>query len=47
VFTSILPRLAGSDALRRGRECAVEQARSGFAIRTVLSRWPLPLEHWR
>src|ERR1700741_1189937 len=26
---------------------AVTEARSTFAIRTVLSRGPLPLEHWR
>jgi Lrp/AsnC family transcriptional regulator, leucine-responsive regulatory protein len=26
---------------------AVTEARSVFAIRTVLSRGPLPLEHWR
>jgi Lrp/AsnC family leucine-responsive transcriptional regulator len=26
---------------------AVDTARSVFAIRTVLSRGPLPLDHWR
>ncbi|HEY0933921.1 MAG TPA: Lrp/AsnC family transcriptional regulator [Trebonia sp.] len=45
-----VPDLAGYEQLLLDQVLAipgVSEARSTFAIRTVLSRGPLPLEHWR
>jgi Lrp/AsnC family transcriptional regulator, leucine-responsive regulatory protein len=45
-----VPDLAGYEQLLLDQVLAipdVTEARSTFAIRTVLSRGPLPLEHWR
>ena len=45
-----VPDLAGYEKLLLDQVLAVPgvtEARSTFAIRTVLSRGPLPLEHWR
>ena len=45
-----VPDLAGYERLLLDQVLAipaVTEARSTFAIRTVLSRGPLPLEHWR
>ena len=45
-----VPDLAGYEQLLLGRILtipSVVEAQSTFAIRTVLSRGPLPLDHWR
>src|SRR6201986_374356 len=45
-----VPYLASSEQLLLGQILtipSVVEAQSTFAIRTVLSRGPLPLEHWR
>ena len=45
-----MPDLAGYEQLLLDQVLAipgVTEARSTFAIRTVLSRGPLPLGHWR
>lgn len=45
-----VPDLAGYEKLLLDQVLAIEgvtEARSTFAIRTVLSRGPLPLAHWR
>jgi Lrp/AsnC family leucine-responsive transcriptional regulator len=45
-----VPDLAGYEQLLLGQILAIPsvvEARSTFAIRTVLSRGPMPLEHWR
>jgi Lrp/AsnC family leucine-responsive transcriptional regulator len=45
-----VPDLAGYEQLLLGQILtipSVVEARSTFAIRTVLSRGPMPLEHWR
>ena len=45
-----VPDLSGYEKLLLDQVLAIEgvtEARSTFAIRTVLSRGPLPLEHWR
>jgi Lrp/AsnC family transcriptional regulator, leucine-responsive regulatory protein len=47
---AVVPDLAGYEKLLLDQVLAipaVTEARSTFAIRTVLSRGPLPLEHWR
>ncbi len=45
-----VPDLPGYEQLLIGQILTIPSivaARSSFAIRTVLSRGPLPLEHWR
>ncbi len=45
-----VPDLAGYEQLLLGQILAIPsviEAQSTFAIRTVLSRGPLPLDHWR
>src|SRR6185437_13088290 len=47
---AVVPDLAGYEQLLIGQILtipSVVEARSTFAIRTVLSRGPLPLDHWR
>jgi Lrp/AsnC family leucine-responsive transcriptional regulator len=47
---AVVPDLAGYEQLLLGQLLAVPSvvdAQSTFAIRTVLSRGPLPLDHWR
>jgi Lrp/AsnC family leucine-responsive transcriptional regulator len=46
----VVPDLAGYEQLLLDQVLAVPgvvEVRSTFAIRTVLSRGPVPLEHWR
>jgi Lrp/AsnC family leucine-responsive transcriptional regulator len=50
LIEAAVPDLAGYEKLLLDQVLAipaVTEARSTFAIRTVLSRGPLPLEHWR
>jgi Lrp/AsnC family transcriptional regulator, leucine-responsive regulatory protein len=50
LIEAAVPDLAGYEHLLLDQVLAipaVTEARSTFAIRTVLSRGPLPLEHWR
>lgn len=50
LIEAVVPDLAGYEKLLLDQVLAVPavtEARSTFAIRTVLSRGPLPLEHWR
>jgi Lrp/AsnC family transcriptional regulator, leucine-responsive regulatory protein len=50
LIEAVVPDLDGYEKLLLDRILAipgVTEARSTFAIRTVLSRGPLPLEHWR
>ena len=50
LIEAAVPDLAGYEQLLLDQVLAipaVTEARSTFAIRTVLSRRPLPLEHWR
>jgi Lrp/AsnC family leucine-responsive transcriptional regulator len=50
LIEAAVPDLAGYEQLLLDQVLAiptVTQARSTFAIRTVLSRGPLPLRHWR
>jgi Lrp/AsnC family leucine-responsive transcriptional regulator len=50
LIEAAVPDLDGYEKLLLDRILAipgVTEARSTFAIRTVLSRGPLPLEHWR
>ena len=50
LIEAVVPDLAGYEKLLLDQVLAipaVTEARSTFAIRTVLSRGPLPLEHWR
>jgi len=50
LLEAAVPDLAGYEKLLLDQVLAipgVTEARSTFAIRTVLSRGPLPLEHWR
>jgi Lrp/AsnC family transcriptional regulator, leucine-responsive regulatory protein len=50
LIEAAVPDLAGYEKLLLDQVLAVPgvtEARSTFAIRTVLSRGPLPLEHWR
>ena len=45
-----MPDLAAYEQLLLGQILTIPsviEARSTFAIRTVLSRGPMPLEHWR
>ena len=45
-----VPDLAGYEQLLLGQILtipSVVEAQSTFAIRTILSRGPLPLDHWR
>jgi len=45
-----VPDLAGYEQLLLGRLLTIPsviEARSTFAIRTILSRGPVPLDHWR
>ena len=45
-----MPDLAGDEQLLLGQILTIPSvidAQSTFAIRTVLSRGPLPLDHWR
>jgi Lrp/AsnC family transcriptional regulator, leucine-responsive regulatory protein len=47
---AVVPDLAAYEQVLLGQILAIESvtdARSTFAIRTVLSRGPLPLDHWR
>ena len=47
---AVVPDLAGYEQLLLGQILtipSVVEARSTFAIRTILSRGPLPLDHWR
>jgi Lrp/AsnC family leucine-responsive transcriptional regulator len=47
---AVVPDLAGYEQFLIGQILTIPQvveARSTFAIRTVLSRGPLPLDHWR
>jgi Lrp/AsnC family transcriptional regulator, leucine-responsive regulatory protein len=47
---AVVPDLAGYEQLLLGQILTIPsivEARSTFAIRTVLSRGPLPLDHWR
>jgi len=47
---AVVPDLAGYERLLLGQLLTIPsivEARSTFAIRTVLSRGPLPLDHWR
>jgi Lrp/AsnC family transcriptional regulator, leucine-responsive regulatory protein len=47
---AVVPDLAGYEQFLIGHILTIPQvveARSTFAIRTVLSRGPLPLDHWR
>jgi Lrp/AsnC family transcriptional regulator, leucine-responsive regulatory protein len=47
---AVVPDLAGYEKLLLSQILTIPsivEARSTFAIRTVLSRGPLPLEHWR
>lgn len=47
---AVVPDLAGYEQLLIGQILAIPsivEARSTFAIRTVLSRGPLPLGHWK
>ena len=47
---AVVPDLAGYEQLLLGQILAIPsvvEAQSTFAIRTVLSRGPLPVEHWR
>jgi Lrp/AsnC family leucine-responsive transcriptional regulator len=47
---AVVPDLASYEKVLLDKLLAIEsvaEARSTFAIRTVLSRGPLPLEHWR
>ena len=47
---AVLPDLAGYEQLLLGQILtipSVVEAQSTFAIRTILSRGPLPLNHWR
>jgi Lrp/AsnC family leucine-responsive transcriptional regulator len=46
----VVPDLAAYEQLLLGRILAIPQvvsAQSNFAIRTVLNRGPLPLDHWK
>ena len=50
LIEAAVPDLAGYEELLLGRILtipSVVEARSTFAIRTILSRGPLPLDHWR
>ena len=50
LIEAVVPDLAGYEQLLLDQVLAVPavtEARSTFAIRTVLSRGPLPLELWR
>jgi Lrp/AsnC family transcriptional regulator, leucine-responsive regulatory protein len=45
-----VPDLAGYEQLLLGQILTIPsivEAQSTFAIRTILSRGPLPLDHWR
>ncbi len=47
---AVVPDLAGYEQLLLGQILtigSIVEARSTFAIRTVLSRGPVPLDHWR
>jgi Lrp/AsnC family leucine-responsive transcriptional regulator len=47
---AVVPDLAGYEQLLLGQILTIPsivEARSTFAIRTVLSRGPLPLDHWK
>ena len=47
---AVVPDLAGYEQLLLGQILAIPsivEATSTFAIRTILSRGPLPLDHWR
>ncbi len=47
---AVVPDLASYEQLLLGQILTIPSivgARSNFAIRTILSRGPLPLEHWR
>jgi Lrp/AsnC family leucine-responsive transcriptional regulator len=47
---AVVPDLAGYEQFLIGQILSIPlvvEARSTFAIRTVLSRGPLPLDHWR
>jgi len=47
---AVVPDLAGYEQLLLGQLLtipSVVEAQSTFAIRTMLSRGPLPLDHWR
>jgi Lrp/AsnC family transcriptional regulator, leucine-responsive regulatory protein len=49
LIEAVVPDLAGYEQLLLGQILTIPQvveARSTFAIRTVLSRGPLPLDHW-
>ena len=50
LIEAAVPDLSGYEKLLHDQVLAIEgvtEARSTFAIRTVLGRGPLPLEHWR
>jgi Lrp/AsnC family leucine-responsive transcriptional regulator len=50
LIEAVVPDLASYEQLLLGQILKIPQvveARSTFAIRTVLSRGPLPLDHWR
>ena len=50
LIEAVVPDLAGYEQLLTGQILTIPsivQARSTFAIRTVLSRGPLPLDHWK
>src|SRR5262249_48116635 len=50
LIEAAVPDLAGYEELLLGQILTVPsvvEARSTFAIRTILSRGPLPLDHWR
>ncbi|MGH3212552.1 MAG: Lrp/AsnC family transcriptional regulator [Trebonia sp.] len=50
LIEAVVPDLAGYEQMLLDQVLAipdVTEVRSTFAIRTVLSRGPLPLEHWR
>jgi Lrp/AsnC family transcriptional regulator, leucine-responsive regulatory protein len=50
LIEAVVPDLASYEQLLLGRILIIPwvvEARSTFAIRTVLSRGPLPLDHWR
>jgi Lrp/AsnC family leucine-responsive transcriptional regulator len=50
LIEAVVPDLASYEQLLLGQILSIPwvvEARSTFAIRTVLSRGPLPLDHWR
>lgn len=50
LIEAVVPSLSSYEQLLLDRILAIEpvtDARSTFAIRTVISRGPLPLDHWR